>query len=269
MSSPTENYRIYAVKYAHFERRSYHNFLGGDTHDTPMPLDYYVWAVVGRDRTFIVDTGFDQAMADKRGRTITNTVATGLGKIGIHANDVKDVIITHMHYDHAGNHALFPHARYHIQDREMAYCTGRCMCHHALSHPFEPEDVKAMVGRLFDGRVQFHEGASEVAPGISVHWVGGHTNGLQIVRVHTEQGWVVLASDASHFYANMDNHRPFPVVYNVGDMLEGYEAAHRLASSPELVIPGHDPAVLTRFPAHDRETEGWIARLDAPMRSDR
>lgn len=148
----------------------------------------------------------------------------------------------------------------------MAYCTGRCMCHHALSHPFEPEDVKSMVGRLFEGRVQFHDGASEIAPGLSVHWVGGHTNGLQIVRVRTQRGWVVLASDASHFYANMQEHRPFPVVYNVGDMLEGYEAAHRLASSPNHVIPGHDPAVLTRYPSHDRETQGWIVRLDAEMR---
>ncbi|MEM5367550.1 N-acyl homoserine lactonase family protein [Paraburkholderia azotifigens] len=266
MSSPAEQYKVYAVKYAHFERRSRDNFIGGDSHDVPMPLDYFVWAVVGESRTFIVDTGFDQPMADKRGRTITNTVERGLKQIGIRADDVEDVIITHMHYDHAGNHSLFPRARYHLQDREMAYCTGRCMCHHALSHPFEPEDVKSMVGRLFEGRVQFHDGASEIVPGLSVHWVGGHTNGLQVVRVHTQRGWVVLASDASHFYANMQEHRPFPVVYNVGDMLEGYEAAHRLASSREHVIPGHDPAVLTRYPSHDRETEGWIVRLDAEAR---
>jgi glyoxylase-like metal-dependent hydrolase (beta-lactamase superfamily II) len=266
MSSQIENYRIFAVKYAHFERRSGDNFIGGDSHDVAMPLDYFVWAVVGDTRTFIVDTGFDQTMADKRGRKITNTIERGLQKIGISAGAVEDVIITHMHYDHAGNSSLFPRARYHIEDREMAYCTGRCMCHHALSHPFEPEDVKSMVGRLFDGRVQFHEGASEVSPGLSVHWVGGHTNGLQVVRVHTKRGWVVLASDASHFYANMQQHRPFPIVYNVGDMLEGYETAHRLAASPNHVIPGHDPAVLARYPAHDRETDGWLVRLDVEPR---
>lgn len=266
MESPGENYRIYAVKYAHFERRSRDNFIGGDSHDVPMPLDYFVWAVVGAQRTFIVDTGFDQAMADKRGRTITNPVEHGLAKIGIRADEVEDVVITHMHYDHAGNHGLFPRARYHVQDREMAYCTGRCMCHHALSHPFEPEDVKSMVGRLFAGRVKFHDGSAELAPGLTVHWVGGHTNGLQIVRVQTARGWVVLASDASHFYANMQEERPFPVVYNVGDMIEGYETAHRLASSPDHVIPGHDPAVLARYPAHDAETEGWIVRLDLAPR---
>ncbi|TCK37034.1 glyoxylase-like metal-dependent hydrolase (beta-lactamase superfamily II) [Paraburkholderia sp. BL8N3] len=266
MSSPIENYRIFAVKYAFHDRRAPENFLGGDAHDVSMPLDYFVWAVVGESRAFIVDTGFDAEMAGKRGRTITHSVEDGLKKIGIRADAVEDVIITHMHYDHAGNRSLFPRARYHIQDREMAYCTGRCMCHGSLSHPFEAEDVKSMVGRVFDGRVQFHDGASSLTPGLSVHWVGGHTNGLQVVRVHTARGWVVLASDASHFYANMQQSRPFPVVYNVGDMLEGYAAAHRLADSAEHVIPGHDPDVLKRYAPHDRETEGWIARLDVVPR---
>jgi glyoxylase-like metal-dependent hydrolase (beta-lactamase superfamily II) len=202
----------------------------------------------------------------QRGRIITHSVEEGLGAIGIRPETVEDVIVTHMHYDHAGNRSLFPKARYHVQDREMAYCTGRCMCHGALSHPFNPDDVKSMVGRVFDGRVAFHDGASNLAPGLSVHRVGGHTDGLQVVRVHTERGWVVLASDASHLYANMEQSRPFPAVYNVGDMIEGYRRVHELADSAQHVVPGHDPAVLTRYPAENRETEGWIVRLDATPR---
>jgi glyoxylase-like metal-dependent hydrolase (beta-lactamase superfamily II) len=231
-----------------------------------MPLDYFVWAVVGESRTFLVDTGFDAEVGAQRGRIITHSVEEGLGAIGIRPETVEDVIVTHMHYDHAGNRSLFPKARYHVQDREMAYCTGRCMCHGALNHPFNPEDVKSMVGRVFDGRVAFHDGASNLAPGLSVHRVGGHTDGLQVVRVHTERGWVVLASDASHLYANMEQSRPFPAVYNVGDMIEGYRRVHELADSAQHVVPGHDPAVLTRYPAENRETEGWIVRLDATPR---
>jgi len=117
-----ENYRIFAVKYAHHARRSTENFIGGDPHDVPMPLDYFVWAVVGESRAFIVDTGFDTSMAQQRGRTITNPVEDGLKRIGIRPESVDDVILTHMHYDHAGNRALFPTARYHVQDKEMAYC---------------------------------------------------------------------------------------------------------------------------------------------------
>ena len=246
MAAALEDYKIYAVKYAHHDRPARDNFLGGDPHDVNMPLDYFVWAVVGESRTFIVDTGFDAKDGAARGRVLTHAVEDGLAAIGIRTDAVEDVIITHMHYDHAGNRSLFPKARYHVQDREMAYCTGRCMCHGALNHPFNVEDVQSMVGRVFDGRVMFHDGASTLTPGLSVHRVGGHTDGLQVVRVHTARGWVVLASDASHLYANMEQKRPFPAVYNVGDMIEGYRRAHELADSVQHVVPGHDPAVLTR-----------------------
>lgn len=266
MSEPIESYRLFAVKYAHVERRASDNFIGGDTHDVPMPLDYYVWAIVGGSRVFVVDTGFGPDMAQQRGRTITRPVEDGLRKLGIRPDAVEDVIITHMHYDHAGNLPLFARARFHLQDREMAYCTGRCMCHEMLKHAFEANHVKTMVDAVFQHRVQFHDGSSTLAPGLSLHWVGGHTGGMQIVRVHTARGWVVLASDAAHFYANMEQGRPFPFVYNVGDMLEAYGTARRLAASPAHVIPGHDPLVLSRYGAHEPETSGWIVRLDAEPR---
>ncbi|MGH8764449.1 MAG: MBL fold metallo-hydrolase, partial [Burkholderiales bacterium] len=102
MTNTNETYRVYAIKYAHHERRSPENFIGGDSHDVPMPLDYFVWAVVGESRAFIVDTGFDQAMGSKRGRQITRPIDQGLKAIGVDVRTVQDVIITHMHYDHAG-----------------------------------------------------------------------------------------------------------------------------------------------------------------------
>jgi glyoxylase-like metal-dependent hydrolase (beta-lactamase superfamily II) len=266
MTSALPQYQIYAIKYAFHDRPARDNFIGGDPHDVSMPLDYFVWVIKDESRVFLVDSGFDEVGAKQRGRTITHAVDAGLRQIGVQPDTVEDVIITHMHYDHAGNRAMFPRARYHVQDREMAYCTGRCMCHRVLSHPFEPEDVKSMVGRVFEGRVEFHDGESQLARGLSLHRVGGHTDGLQVVRVHTARGWVVLASDASHLYANMEEGRPFPAVYNVGDMMEGFRAVHRLADSPAHVVPGHDPQVLKRYAAHDRETEGWIARLDVAPR---
>ncbi|TCL07428.1 MULTISPECIES: N-acyl homoserine lactonase family protein [Sodalis] len=262
MSLPLENYRIFAIKYAHHHRLARENFIGGDLHDGPMPIDYFVWAIIGGDHTYIVDTGFDGAMADRRGRTITHPVGEGVRRVGIDTETVTDVIITHMHYDHAGNHLLFPGALFHVQEREMAFCTGRCMCHGELRHPFAVEDVKAMVDKLFAGRVRFHHGDAELAPGLTLHRVGGHSDGLQIVRVHTERGWVVLASDAAHFFANIEQQRPYPVVYHIGDMLEGYATVNRLAASAEHVIPGHDPLVLERYPAMDGDTAGWIVRVD-------
>jgi glyoxylase-like metal-dependent hydrolase (beta-lactamase superfamily II) len=263
----SDTYRLYAVKYAHHDRRAHENFLQGDPHDTaPMPLDYFVWAIVGESRTFILDTGFDAAMAKKRGREFITPPGDGLKMIGIDPDDVKDVIISHMHYDHTGNNDLFPNATYHLQDREMAFCTGRCMCHPQLRRSFEEDDVTAMIGRLFRGRVQFHDGTDELAPGITVHHVGGHTAGLQVVRVKTDRGWVVLAADASHFYANFEQMRAYPTVYNVGDMLEGFSTVRRLATSLKHVVPGHDPLVFQRYPAPRPELEGIAVRLDLPAK---
>ena len=86
--------------------------------------------------------------------------------------------------------------------------------------------------------------------------------GLQATRVMTKRGWVVLASDASHFYANMEQKRPFPIVYDTGEVLSGYETVKHLAASPAHVIPGHDPLVLERYDAPKAGLQGIVARLD-------
>ena len=259
-----EPYEVYAVRYAHnpAARRST-NFLLGDPHDGPMPLDYFVWAIRGNGRTFIVDTGFDETMSQKRIRDFLRSPGEGLKTIGIDPASIDNVILTHMHYDHCGNHDLFPNATYHLQDKEMEYCTGRCMCHHALQHPFELDDVVAMVGKLFAGRVQFHAGSEQIAPGVSVHHVGGHSKGLQVVRVWTRRGWLVLASDASHFYANMEEGRAFPIMHSLAETLEGYDTLRSLASDRSAIIPGHDPIILDRYPAAAAGLEGVVVRLDA------
>lgn len=262
----TDSYEVRAIKYARLLRRSPDNFLGGDSHDTDMPLYYYVWVISNAERSIVVDTGFNETMATKRGRQIVTPVAEGLAALGIQPEAVDDVIVTHMHYDHAGNIPLFPRARFHLQDKEMEFATGRCMCHDLLSHGYEADDVVNLVRCVFDRRVHYHDGTAEIAPGVEVHHIGGHTRGLQAVRVRTQRGWVVLASDASHFYAHMEQDRAFPVIYNLGDMLAGYRTLRKLASSPQHIIPGHDPEVLQRYPAAGNGMHDWIARVDLEPR---
>jgi glyoxylase-like metal-dependent hydrolase (beta-lactamase superfamily II) len=257
------SYEVYAVRYAHHDRPARENFLDNDPHEGQGPLDYFVWAIVGEGRTYVVDTGFGAVEAKARGRQLLRTPAEGLRMIGIDAATVADVIVTHMHYDHAGSLDLFPNATFHIQDREMRYVTGRCMTHPQLRGSFALADVEGMVRRTYQGRVRFHDGDHELAPGLSLHFIGGHTMGLQSVRVLTRRGHVVVASDAAHLYAHLDEGRAFPTVYNVGDMLEGHRTLRRLADSERHIVPGHDPLVLRRYPPARPELEGIVVRLDA------
>ena len=256
-------HEIYAIRYGHHDRKASDNFIGGDPHDVQQPLDFYVWAIVGPRGPIVLDTGFDAAMGKKRQRETIKPVGDGLKAIGIDPMDVETVIVSHMHYDHIGNYDLFPRARYHLQDCEMAYATGRCMCHMSLRLPFEADDVVAMVRKVFEGRVAFHDGEDEIVPGVTVHHIGGHSKGLQCVRVKTRRGHVVLAADAAHLYAHLESGRVFPITYNVAEVVEGYARLRRLASSADHVIPGHDPIVLARYPAAKPGLDGWAVRLDA------
>jgi glyoxylase-like metal-dependent hydrolase (beta-lactamase superfamily II) len=261
-------YEVFAIRYACRDGRRPNQFIGGDPHDVPMPLDYFIWVARSADRTFVIDTGFTAETAARRKRDYLRTPREGLALLGVRAEAVEDVVITHLHYDHAGTLADFPHATFHLQDDEMAYATGRYMAHKPLSHAYDVEDVVSMVRMVFKGRVVFRSGSAEIAPGLSVHRIGGHTAGLQSVRVFTKRGWVVLASDASHFYEHLETGKGFPNLFHLGDMLEGYETLRRLADSPVHIVPGHDPLVMRRYPAVNRELEGIAVRLDVMPTTD-
>ena len=256
-------YEVYAIRYATAQRNEAEVFIGGDPHHSGLAMDYFLWVARNELHTVVVDTGFDLAAAQKRGRQLLVEPGEGLRRLGIDCSQVRHVIITHLHYDHAGNLPLFPRARFHLQDREMAFATGRHMAHSFFAHAYELEGVLSMVRLAYDARVQFHDADAEIVPGITVHHVGGHTHGLQVVRIWTRIGWVVLASDAAHYLANMTSGRPFPIVADVTQMVAGWERLKQLASRTQFIVPGHDPLVMKRYHAPDPSLAGIVVRLDA------
>ena len=270
MSEPdpreSDVYEVFAIRYATRDGKRSDHFVGGDPHDGDMPMDYFVWLVRNRERSFVVDTGFHADMAATRKRKYLRSPKEGLALLDVDANDVRDVILTHLHYDHVGTFDDFPGARFHLQDAEMQFATGRHMCNGYLSHGYEVEEVVSMVRLVYKDRIAFHSGTHELAPGVSIHLIGGHTAGLQCVRVKTGRGWVVLASDASHYYEQIETNRCFSLVLNVGDMLDGYRTMHSLAASPDHIIPGHDPKVMLLYPPPTPQLDGIVARLDVAPR---
>jgi glyoxylase-like metal-dependent hydrolase (beta-lactamase superfamily II) len=184
--------------------------------------------------------------------------------LGIRPDEVTDVILTHLHYDHVGNLNRFPGARFHLQERELAYATGKYMRHPFLSHSFEVDDVVGVVRLNYRGRVVFYDGDADLAPGVRLHLATGHSAGLQFVSVETERGRVVLASDVTHYYENMDSGRPYTTTFHVGDTLESYEKLRAIAASADHIVPGHDPLVMQLYPAPRPDLEGIAVRLDVP-----
>ena len=255
------DWEVHAVKYADRNARTRaESFLFDDNHDAPHAMDYYMWLLRRGSEVILVDTGYDQAEAEARGRPIRLDPGAALAPFGLTPDDITQVIVTHLHYDHAGGLHLFPNAVLHMQAAEMAYATGPCMCHDTLRMPFTAAHVCEAIKRLYSGKVIFYDGSADVADGVSVHCIGGHSRGLQAVRVKTQSGWMVLASDAAHFYENLWSEKPFPIVVDLQDMLDGFATLKRLASAPGLIIPGHDPLVREYFP---RGVVDGIVRLDA------
>jgi glyoxylase-like metal-dependent hydrolase (beta-lactamase superfamily II) len=265
----TGMYELHAIKYADLNARKRSDlFVGGDPHDGYIDMDYFVWVAVGTDRVCVVDTGFGREVAERRGRHYIQSPAESLSILGIDAKRVEDVVITHMHFDHAGNFELFPNARFHVQDREMAFVTGRQMTHPFMRDTYEVDDVVRMVRAVYDDRVVFHDGDAVIAPGIEAFLVGGHTRGLQAVRITTQRGAVVLASDTSHYYENFEQARVFSILESAADVLEGYRRLKELAARPELIVPGHDPLVMRRYPRSDARLGELAVRLDVDPDGD-
>ena len=254
------DWQVHAIKYADRNARTRaDSFLFDDNHDAPHAMDYFMWLLQRGEDIILVDTGYDEEEASARGRPIRLNPVEALAPFGITPDAITHIIVTHLHYDHAGGLHLFPNATLHMQAAEMAFATGPCMCHDTLRAPFTAGHVCEAVERLYSGKVQFYEGDAQISEGITVHCIGGHSRGLQAVRVRTQAGWMVLASDAAHYYENVFSNKPFPIVVDLQNMQDGFEILKRLASEPGLIIPGHDPLVRSFFP---QDLPPFIHRLD-------
>lgn len=260
-------FEVYAIRYATSQdRKGYHNCNfceSKDIHESQMPMDFFVWVIRNSEQIILIDTGSRDWKCNDRGHQFIRCPIEALSALNIQPEDVDHVVITHMHWDHAGNIDKLSNARIHIQLEEMRNVTGPDMAISALNHFFLVDDVCTVIKRLFEGSVTYHyAGAENITDGVSVHAVGGHTPGMQIVRVRTQRGWIVLASDAAHFYLNYQTKNPFPVFYNFHDTVKAWKTCEELADGIDHVIPGHDPLVLKKYPVANTDLGSEIVRLD-------
>lgn len=239
-------YEIYALKYAERDTTACQFFYREPSHE-PITLHYYVWLILGGPHPILVDTGFLDDDARERGMRNYVSPAAMVERAGVRPGDVPIALITHLHYDHWAGHSLFPNAEYWIQRDEVAFWTGPYGRYHAFRQSANVDALARLVTLNYANRVRIVDGDREVLPGVSVHRVGGHTAGLQIVTVETRRGPVVLTSDASHFYRNVETRQPVQIITSLPEMLQAFETIHELAGAERLIVAGHDPEVADRF----------------------
>jgi glyoxylase-like metal-dependent hydrolase (beta-lactamase superfamily II) len=214
-----------------------------------MDIAMIVWLVRGHGRNILVDSGFyrEQFFKEWKIRDFRKP-SDAVASAGVKPEDVTDVIITHMHWDHADGADLFPKARIWIQKDEYTYYTGEAWHNRRTHGGIDPDDVRSFVQMNMDGRVSFVDGdAQEIMPGITCYTGGKHTYASQFVTVNTAEGTVVLASDNVYLYENLDKHVPIAATLDAASNLRAQDRMRQLASKPNLIIPGHDPAIFERF----------------------
>ena len=257
-------FAVYAIRYAHREAsvRGEHFYRGDARPNDPYPIDYFVWAAVSPEAAVVVDAGFTPETAKRRGnRDYLQSPMDTLRRLGVEAQSVEHLVITHLHYDHVGHVGDFPAARVLVQQSEYDFWTGPYATRGEYGHLHEREDIAYLRENIASGRVRLLDGDFTVVPGVTLHLLGGHTQGLQVVRVRTAAGHVVLASDASHFYENIGSDRPYSIVDHLPSMYRAFDRIRELADAEELIVPGHDPAVLKRFPAAAPALAGLAVRV--------
>jgi glyoxylase-like metal-dependent hydrolase (beta-lactamase superfamily II) len=260
MSAASQARQVLAVKYGHrvtTRAESYLNFHLYGEPDADLDIDYYFW-VIRDGGVVLVDTGFAPEAGDRRRRAHYATPAEALPELGIDPDDVAAIVITHAHWDHTGNVRQFPRAQLVMTEAEYAFWTSSLAARAQFAAHCEPEEIALLRRARAEGRLTLFTGQHTVAPGIELTEVGGHTPGQLIASVTTQDGGtVVLASDALHFYEEVERDRPFAVLADLPGMYRAYDTLAQLATQPRThLVAGHDPLVRARFTRHAQEAGG-------------
>ncbi len=242
-------YEVYALRYATMRGYSVAGLVAGADRSRKIDIPFIFWVLKGPGgRNVLVDAGCYHGPVFQQWKLADFVKPSdAIGKVGLAPGDVTDIVITHVHWDHVNGADLFPAARVWIQRDEFT---------HYVDERGGPKDRDieagdaAMLARLkAEGRLILVDGdAREIIPGVTVYTGGKHTFAPQYVAVKSKGGTVVVASDNIYLYENLEKHRSLGETLDPAADLRVQDRMLTIASSPRLILPGHDPAVFQRFP---------------------
>ncbi|MCU1409442.1 MAG: N-acyl homoserine lactonase family protein [Rhodoglobus sp.] len=266
--SADDTYEIVIVKFGTRQTvRSevYLNYQLYHEDDGPIGMDYFMWIIRNESRTILVDTGFSAAGGDARKRTTLVPPMEAYAALGILPESAPPIVITHAHYDHTGHLSQFPASEIVIARAELDFWSGPQAHQKQFHHSVEDDDLAVLWAAETAGRVTSFTGSHRLAPGVEVIQVGGHTPGQSIVRVQTRAGSVLLASDAVHYYEELEREMPFMSVADLVAMYDSFDTIQGMLADGTVttVVSGHDPDTLRRFTPLDGPLDGPLAGLAA------
>ena len=243
-------YEVYAIRYATIPGFAVSGLVEGADPARKLDIAMMVWLVRGNGRNILVDAGFYREQFFRQWH-VTDFVkpSEAVRRAGVAPEDVTDLIVTHMHWDHADGMDLFPKARIWMQKEELAYYSGEAWQSRRTHGGIDPDDVLAAVKLNLEGRLGLVDGdAREILPGVTCYTGGKHTFASQYAGVETAGGPVVLASDNAYLYENLEKHVPIAATLDRESNLRAQDRMKQFVRDARFIIPGHDPAVMTKFP---------------------
>jgi glyoxylase-like metal-dependent hydrolase (beta-lactamase superfamily II) len=243
-------YEIYAIRYATLPQFPVAELVAGADPSRKLDIAMMIWLVRGNGHNILVDCGFyhDRFFKEWHVNDFIKP-SDAIKPLGLKPDDITDIVITHMHWDHADGMDLFPNARIWIQKDELQYYAGEGWQSKDAHGGIDPDDVLTLVKLNTQGKVGMIDGdAQEILPGIVCYTGGRHTYASQYVGVYTRAGTVILASDNMYLFENLEKHVPIAATLDAVSNLQAQDRMKTLAAKPEFIIPGHDPAVMTKFP---------------------
>jgi len=244
-------YEVYAISYAVYTNYPTSSFVADADKIRKTDAQMMFWLIKGASgKNVLVDAGcYHERFVKGHGLKDFIKPTAALAKLGLTPEDITDIIISHMHWDHADGVDLFPKAKIWIQKDEYAYYTGAAWQPGGRHGGIDPDDVLTLVKLNMEGKVNLVDGDDhEIIDGIRVYTGGRHTFASQYVGVRTADAMVVIASDNVYLYENLQKHLAIAQTFDADSNLKAQDRMRRIASRPDLIVPGHDPEVFVRFP---------------------
>ncbi len=258
-TAPPPSYEVYAIRYGTIPDFPLSGLVKGEEAGKKLDIAMMVWLIRGGGRNVLVDTGFYRPQFFKSWK-VADFIRPdqAVARAGVRPEEITDVVLTHAHWDHADGADLFPKAQIWIQKDEYVYYTGEAWQSGGKHGGIDPDDLEVLLHANTSGRLHLVDGDREILPGIRVFIGGRHTWQSQFVSVDARPGTIVLASDNLYLYENLEKHLPIAQTFDEGANLRAQDRMKQLARDPRLIVPGHDPAVMTRFP----KTAEGVVRIE-------